>query len=62
MQCMKVLFVIATCFIVGLEPKYVNANSLFVNIGERCNVAGSRKFCNLIKAGNYEVRYLVIQL
>jgi len=38
----------------GLEPKYVNANSLFLNIGERCNVAGSRKFCNLIKANKYE--------
>ncbi|XP_065059051.1 methionine synthase-like isoform X2 [Rhopilema esculentum] len=38
----------------GLEPRYINADSLFLNIGERCNVAGSRKFCNLIKAGNFE--------
>jgi len=26
----------------------------FINIGERCNVAGSRKFLRLIKEGNYE--------
>ena len=26
----------------------------FVNIGERCNIAGSRRFKNLIKKGNYE--------
>ncbi len=25
-----------------------------MNIGERCNVAGSRKFLRLIKEGNYE--------
>ena len=29
--------------------------SLFINIGERCNVAGSKKFCRLIKEGKYEV-------
>lgn len=28
--------------------------SLFVNIGERCNVAGSKKFLRLIKEKNYE--------
>ena len=27
----------------------------FVNIGERCNVAGSRKFLRLIKSSNFEV-------
>ena len=27
----------------------------FVNIGERCNVAGSRKFCRLIKSDKFEV-------
>ena len=26
----------------------------FINIGERCNVAGSRKFLRLIKEKNYE--------
>ena len=40
---------------VGLEPVRINTTTNFVNIGERCNVAGSRKFYNLIKAGKYEV-------
>lgn len=31
----------------------------FVNIGERCNVAGSRKFARLIMAGSYEVSILI---
>ncbi|KAE9547624.1 hypothetical protein FO519_009165 [Halicephalobus sp. NKZ332] len=38
----------------GLEPFYIGPNTNFVNIGERCNVAGSRKFCNLIKAEKYD--------
>lgn len=38
----------------GLEPKIITPESIFVNIGERCNVAGSRKFCNLIKNNKYE--------
>ncbi|XP_064623652.1 methionine synthase-like [Lineus longissimus] len=38
----------------GLEPMYISPYTLFVNIGERCNVAGSRKFCKLITTGNYE--------
>lgn len=38
----------------GLEPKYITPESIFVNIGERCNVAGSRRFCNLIKKGKFE--------
>ena len=33
----------------------VNKDSNFINIGERCNVAGSRKFLRLIKSGNFEV-------
>ncbi len=38
----------------GLEPLIVPANSsLFINVGERCNVAGSRKFLRLIKEKNY---------
>jgi len=39
--------------IAGLEPLKVGKLSNFVNIGERCNVAGSRKFCRLIKNGDY---------
>ena len=33
----------------GLEPLVLNENSNFVNVGERTNVAGSRKFLRLIK-------------
>jgi len=38
----------------GLEPMLMGPLSLFVNIGERCNVAGSRKFARLIANGDYE--------
>jgi len=38
----------------GLEPLRVGKLSNFVNIGERCNVAGSRKFAKLIQNGNYD--------
>lgn len=38
----------------GMELLEVKPENNFVNIGERCNVAGSRKFLRLIKEGNYE--------
>jgi 5-methyltetrahydrofolate--homocysteine methyltransferase len=38
----------------GLERLEVKPENNFVNIGERCNVAGSRKFLRLIKEGCYE--------
>ncbi|PCJ82431.1 MAG: methionine synthase [Flavobacteriales bacterium] len=38
----------------GMEPVHVYAESNFVNIGERTNVTGSRKFLRLIKEENYE--------
>ena len=38
----------------GLEPLNINTNSLFVNIGERTNVSGSRKFAGLIREEKYE--------
>lgn len=38
----------------GLEPLIITPKSVFVNIGERTNVTGSRKFLRLIKEGNYE--------
>lgn len=38
----------------GLEPLVVTPESNFVNIGERTNVTGSRKFLRLIKNGDYE--------
>jgi 5-methyltetrahydrofolate--homocysteine methyltransferase len=38
----------------GLDAVTVRPNSNFLNIGERTNVAGSPKFAQLIKAGDYE--------
>jgi 5-methyltetrahydrofolate--homocysteine methyltransferase len=38
----------------GLEPFRIGTYTNFVNIGERCNVAGSRKFLKLIKEDKYE--------
>ena len=35
----------------GLEPLFINRRSNFVNVGERTNVTGSKKFARLIKAG-----------
>jgi 5-methyltetrahydrofolate--homocysteine methyltransferase len=37
----------------GLEPLNVDDKSLFVNIGERTNVTGSKAFARLILAGDY---------
>ena len=37
----------------GLEPFELKSNINFVNVGERTNVTGSRKFLRLIKEGNY---------
>lgn len=41
------------CVLAGLEPLRVSPLSNFINIGERCNVAGSAKFARLICEGNY---------
>ena len=38
----------------GLEPLTIGPDSIFVNVGERTNVTGSRKFARLILAGDYE--------
>ena len=38
----------------GLEPLHLTPEVAFVNVGERCNVAGSRKFLRLIKEHAYE--------
>jgi 5-methyltetrahydrofolate--homocysteine methyltransferase len=38
----------------GLEPLIVTPESNFVNVGERTNVTGSRKFLHLIKEERYE--------
>ena len=38
----------------GLEPLILNENSNFINIGERTNVAGSRKFLRLIQEEKFD--------
>lgn len=38
----------------GLEPLVVRPETLFVNVGERTNVTGSKKFARLIRTENYE--------
>jgi 5-methyltetrahydrofolate--homocysteine methyltransferase len=37
----------------GLEPVTIDERSLFVNIGERTNVTGSKAFARLVLAGDY---------
>ena len=43
-----------TMLLSGLEQLNVTDEVNFVNVGERCNVAGSRKFLRLIKEKNYD--------
>ena len=43
-----------TLWLSGLEQLNVTPDVRFVNVGERCNVAGSRKFLRLIKEKSYE--------
>lgn len=38
----------------GLEPVSIGADNLFVNIGERTNVTGSKAFARMILNGDYE--------
>ncbi len=38
----------------GLEPLIVRPETNFINIGERTNVTGSKKFARLIREGNFE--------
>ena len=42
------------CRLSGLEPFTINTDSLFVNVGERCNVTGSAVFKRLILEENYD--------
>lgn len=41
-------------YLSGLEPLFIRPESNFINIGERCNVTGSRMFLRLIKEGDFE--------
>jgi 5-methyltetrahydrofolate--homocysteine methyltransferase len=45
---------IALMHLSGLEPVTLRPESNFMNVGERTNVTGSKKFLRLIKDGNYE--------
>ncbi len=45
----------------GLEPLILRPSINFVNIGERTNVTGSRKFARLIKSGDYQEAISVAQ-
>jgi len=38
----------------GLEPLRIGADSLFVNVGERTNVTGSKAFARMVLEGRYE--------
>ncbi len=42
------------CYLSGLEPFNITRDSLFVNVGERCNVTGSARFKRLILEGQYD--------
>ncbi|MBC7547833.1 MAG: methionine synthase [Polaromonas sp.] len=43
----------------GLEPVNIGAGSLFVNIGERTNVTGSKAFARMILNGDFEAALVV---
>lgn len=43
-----------TLTLAGLDTMTISKETNFVNVGERCNVAGSRKFLRLIKENNYD--------
>ena len=46
----------------GLEPVMIGADSLFVNIGERTNVTGSKAFARMILNGDFEAALAVAPL
>lgn len=41
------------CRLSGLEAFNITSTSLFVNVGERTNITGSKKFARLVKEGDY---------
>ena len=45
---------IGACRLSGLEAFNIDDNSLFINVGERCNVTGSAKFKRLILEEQYD--------
>lgn len=42
------------CHLSGLEPYSINEDTLFVNVGERTNVTGSKRFARLIIEEDYD--------
>ncbi|MBE9537720.1 MAG: methionine synthase, partial [Proteobacteria bacterium] len=50
------------CRLSGLEAFNIRKDSLFVNVGERCNVTGSAAFKRLILAGDYEAALTVARI
>ncbi len=46
---------LSTLRLSGLEPFIVGPNTNFINVGERTNVTGSKRFLQLIKEGSYEL-------
>ncbi|GAA6152602.1 methionine synthase [Pseudoteredinibacter isoporae] len=49
------------CRLAGLEPFNIEKSSLFVNVGERCNVTGSARFKRLIIEEDYDTALEVAQ-
>ncbi len=47
---------------VGLEPFCISRYTNFVNIGERCNVAGSRQFLRLLKENKFDAALQVAKV
>src|ERR1700748_1546646 len=43
-----------TMRLAGLEPFNVTTGTLFINVGERTNVTGSKAFARMILAGHFE--------
>lgn len=43
----------------GLEPLNITKETNYVNVGERCNVTGSKKFARLIRENDYEAAIAV---
>jgi len=46
----------------GLEPFIISQYTNFVNIGERCNVAGSRQFLRLLKENKFDAALQVAKV
>ncbi|MFZ2307798.1 MAG: methionine synthase [Rhodoferax sp.] len=53
-QASAIAVPVAPMMLSGLEPVTVDGGSLFVNIGERTNVTGSKAFARMILNGDFE--------